>query len=124
MKVLIVDDEIDILELLEQECREKRFAVATASNGRHAVKAVEQLGPFEVLITDINMPQMDGIELISWMEKNAPQTKIIVMTASIAANSRFHLAPEYHLVMKPFRLEDITGKLETWRRQHNARQET
>ncbi len=61
-KILVVDDEPDILEILSYNLRKEGFQVQTANNGEEGLKAAHQMNP-DLIILDIMMPQMDGIEL-------------------------------------------------------------
>jgi two-component system alkaline phosphatase synthesis response regulator PhoP len=61
-KILVVDDEPDILEILSYNLRKEGFTVQTANNGEEGLKAAQQMNP-DLIILDIMMPQMDGIEL-------------------------------------------------------------
>jgi len=74
-RVLVVDDEKDYLKLMAGHLERKGFAVETAENGRVALEVLESSGPFEVMVVDLMMPEVDGIELIrrarkmdSWLE--------------------------------------------------------
>ena len=61
-KILIVDDEIDILEFLSYNLRKEGFEVVTASNGADALKIANETRP-NLIILDIMMPEIDGIEV-------------------------------------------------------------
>ena len=78
-RILIVDDNEDnrltIAKLLELE----GYEVATAAEGEEALKAQEK-EPFDVLITDIFMPDKDGVETIREFHQKYPQTRIIAMS--------------------------------------------
>jgi CheY-like chemotaxis protein len=80
--VLIVEDEktfqltlLDGLRKYEQDLR-----VLTAENGRIAKEILETL-PVDLIVTDLKMPEMDGIELLAYIRKNHPYVPVIVMTA-------------------------------------------
>ncbi|HFA50789.1 MAG TPA: response regulator transcription factor, partial [Bacteroidetes bacterium] len=62
IKILIVDDEPDILEILSYNLRKEGYQVFTAKNGASAVKKAEEVMP-TLIILDIMMPQMDGVEV-------------------------------------------------------------
>lgn len=81
LRILIADDHqmmIDgIISLIRHE---KQFqVVATALNGKEALEKTEKLKP-DVLLADISMPEMDGIELTKYVRKNLPAIKIIILT--------------------------------------------
>lgn len=80
--VLIVDDEESLLLSIEEgfEGSEDKFEVVTAHNGKEAVAVLESM-PVSLVVTDIKMPEMDGIELLTYLKNNFPQIPAIVMTA-------------------------------------------
>lgn len=67
-KILIIDDEPDILEFLSYNFRKKHFAVSTANNGIEGIEKAETEKP-ELIISDILMPEMDGIEMCKEIRK-------------------------------------------------------
>ncbi len=80
--VLIVDDNINIadtLRLILSGCM-RDVSFRTAANGREAVEIL-QSRPVDLILTDINMPVMDGYELIEYRNKNYPRVPLVVMTA-------------------------------------------
>ncbi len=81
-KVLIVDDEKSFLLSLQDGLRvhADKFSIVTAENGQEAV-ALLQKSFFDLLITDLEMPEMNGFELLAWVSRNVPQLPVIVMTA-------------------------------------------
>jgi two-component system, OmpR family, alkaline phosphatase synthesis response regulator PhoP len=81
-RILIVDDEPDILEFLSYNFRKKNFIVSTALNGFEGIKAAEKAQP-DLIISDILMPEMDGIEMCNAMRKKEKFkfTPLIFLTA-------------------------------------------
>jgi len=61
-RILLVDDEFDMLDMLGEVFRENGYAVETAENGIEALRVLAR-GSFDLLLSDINMPQMKGFEL-------------------------------------------------------------
>ncbi|MBI3999734.1 MAG: response regulator [Candidatus Omnitrophica bacterium] len=80
MKLLIVDDEIEICDFLKSFFEERNYEVKTASSGRAALTAVEQFKPSIVLL-DIKMPGMDGTQVLETIKKKFPRIKVIMVTA-------------------------------------------
>ncbi|MFD1957687.1 response regulator [Paenibacillus thailandensis] len=81
-KLLLVDDEPEVTEGLTVEIDWERLGfteVQTAGNGREAMELFEKLEP-DVLITDISMPFMNGMELTEWVKRTYPITRIILLT--------------------------------------------
>ncbi|MCC6723469.1 MAG: response regulator transcription factor [Saprospiraceae bacterium] len=81
-KILVVDDEPDILEILSYNLRKEGFTVQTANNGEEGLKAAQQMSP-DLIILDIMMPQMDGIELCRQLRSTPAfdETLIAFLTA-------------------------------------------
>ena len=77
-KIMIVDDEIEILDILKIFLS-KDYEVITAENGLEAMKKFSIENPV-IIITDINMPHMSGMELLKAVKETSPYTEVIVMT--------------------------------------------
>ncbi|MDF1592753.1 MAG: response regulator [Desulfobacterales bacterium] len=80
-KVLIVDDDPIFLDRLREELQKYvgQFRLVTATNGAEAIEIMEK-ERISVLITDLDMPQIDGLELLAHMRKHRPQIPCVVMT--------------------------------------------
>lgn len=81
-RILIVDDEVDILDLLEYNLKKEGYEVLRSTNGEDALKVVERIKP-DMVILDIMMPKMDGIETCRRMRQlpGAEQIAIVFLTA-------------------------------------------
>lgn len=117
MKILAVDDEPFILELLPKFARKLGFAdVGTASSGEEALAAISQADPaYDCFLVDINMPQMDGIELVSRI-RDLPahrKTPIIMLTAMVERNyvERAFRVGATDYATKPFDLVELGARL-------------
>jgi signal transduction histidine kinase/CheY-like chemotaxis protein len=77
--ILIVDDEPAILKLVKDILRPTGYLVNTAANGKEAMAAL-QVHPYDLVITDMVMPQMGGMELVQYLRLNHPDTLVIVFT--------------------------------------------
>ena len=80
IRVLIVDDETGVRNVLEQVLQEEGFQTVQASDGRQALALFED-NPFELVITDIVMPEMDGIELLQAIKQRSASTQVIIITS-------------------------------------------
>ena len=102
-KVLIVDDEEAIRNLLRLTLEEEGFDVQVAFNGKEAVEKLKTES-FEVLLTDIKMPIMDGIELLKMARELNPEIAAILITGfpgiDTVRDARRLLAFDY--IVKPF----------------------
>lgn len=80
-KILIVDDEPSASDYLRLLLEQEGFEVRTTANGLEALIALET-NPFELVISDLRMPQMDGLELLSHLKQRWPDLPVIVLTAN------------------------------------------
>ncbi|HUH64666.1 MAG TPA: HD domain-containing phosphohydrolase [Terracidiphilus sp.] len=79
-RVLFVDDEPQLLEALVRNLRSEHFDVFTAADGATALKMLRERGPFAVVVSDLNMPVMDGVTLLQNARKLAPDTVRVLFT--------------------------------------------
>ena len=80
-KILVVDDEKGIRFLLSEVLLNQGFEVCMAKDGQESLDQLEK-DNFDLVITDINMPRMDGIAMLKTMKKSGRREKVIVMTAN------------------------------------------
>jgi DNA-binding response OmpR family regulator len=80
MKILIVDDDPNILRLYKEELEEEGYTIVTASNGQEAIERFEQEDP-DLVTLDILLPDIDGIKLLRQMKEKKPRLPIIMSTA-------------------------------------------
>jgi DNA-binding NtrC family response regulator len=81
LKLLLIDDEADFLELLRRILARKGYDVTTASNGADGLRALQSTRDFDVVLTDLLMEGMTGIELLSHVKSEFPQLEVIILTA-------------------------------------------
>src|SRR2546427_6898281 len=79
-KILVVDDEQSMTQFLSIVLRKEGYQVTTVNNGRDALEKVKT-DNFDVVITDIKMPGMDGIQLLQGIKKHDPSLPVVIMTA-------------------------------------------
>jgi len=85
VKILVVDDETDLEVLIKQKfrkkIREQIYEFVFAVNGRHALEQLEQHNDVDIVLSDINMPEMDGLTLLSKLTENHALLKSIIISA-------------------------------------------
>jgi DNA-binding response OmpR family regulator len=113
-KILIVDDEADILHFLELVLRERGYEVETASGGAQALAAARNDAP-DLVLLDIMMPQMDGWEVLKLLRVD-PRTAAIpvaMVSARTDAKDRVQGLQEGALdyICKPFALDELLAKV-------------
>jgi two-component system response regulator PilR (NtrC family) len=110
--VLIVDDEPNIIEVLKMSITEDGMDVLTAGCGRDALNILRK-HEVDVVISDIRMPDLSGVELLREAEKFAPDAAFIMITAfstpETAIEALQYGACDY--ITKPFRMDDLRGAL-------------
>ena len=80
-KVLVVDDDCHVLSAFQRIFR-KFFVIDTALGGMVGLKVVSERGPFSVIVSDLKMPGMDGIQFLSQVRKIAPESIGIILTGN------------------------------------------
>jgi DNA-binding NtrC family response regulator len=81
MRILVVDDEIRILEMLRKGLAQMGgHSVETAAGGLEAIQKIDG-DTFDLILTDLKMPEMDGIELLKMIKGTRPEIMVILMTA-------------------------------------------
>jgi CheY-like chemotaxis protein len=113
LKVLVVDDEEDILEVIQDRLEAYGFTVATAGNGLEALKKLST-ERFDGIFLDVKMPEMGGIEALEQIRKSDTKIPIIIITSSSTREAAIEAmakgATEY--VLKPFEWEELKAKIE------------
>ena len=111
-KVLVVDDEPNIVELLTVSLKFQGFEVATATSGVDALEVAQDFQP-DAFILDVMMPGMDGFELLPKLRGLGFDGPVLFLTAKDAVEHRIHGltigADDY--VTKPFSLEEVITRL-------------
>lgn len=115
-KILVVDDEDDILHFLELVLQEKGYEVITASGGHEALTRA-QIDKPDLVLLDIMMPQMDGWEVLKLLRVDEETTRIPVamLSARIEAKDRVQGLQEGAIdyICKPFSLLELFEKIDT-----------
>jgi two-component system, NtrC family, response regulator PilR len=108
LRVLVVDDERSMREFLEILLKREGYQVKSAQNGLKAMEVFER-EPFDVVLTDLKMPGMTGIELLERVKARAPQTEVIVFTAYQTIETAIDAMQKgaFHYVSKPFKNEEL-----------------
>ncbi|MEE9220420.1 MAG: response regulator, partial [candidate division NC10 bacterium] len=79
-RILIVDDEAGMREFLSIFLEREGFQVESAQDGQEALEAAEK-APFDLIISDLRMPTMDGVRLLEGLREFQPEVPVILMTA-------------------------------------------
>jgi DNA-binding NtrC family response regulator len=107
-RILIVDDEQIVRESLANWLKEENYQVEAAENGPVALEKIKQ-APFQVVLLDLKMPGMDGIQVLTELKKDFPDIEVIIMTAYGSVNTAVEAikAGAYDYIVKPFDPEEV-----------------
>jgi DNA-binding NtrC family response regulator len=110
--VLVVDDELLIRETLAEYLGQEGYAVVTCESGEDALgRAEEQL--FDVVLCDVHLPGMDGLELLDRLQRVSPETFVLLITAYATVESAVEAFQRgaHDYLMKPILLDEVLGKI-------------
>ena len=112
MRLLVVDDEPSLRELLSMALRYEGWDVRTAEDGRHAVSEARDFRP-DVVVLDVMLPDFDGLEVLRRMRSERPDLPVLFLTARDAVEDRINglTAGGDDYVTKPFSLEEVVARL-------------
>ncbi len=110
-KILIMDDDEQVLSLLSRSMERAGFAAATAVNGREGQRLLEKQ-PFDLVITDLIMPEKEGMETISYIKRQFPEMKIIAISGGGRIGPETYLPAALELgadlaFAKPFAMDEL-----------------
>jgi two-component system OmpR family response regulator len=123
LRVLVVDDEINIAELVSMALRYEGWEVRTAHTGSKAVAAAKDLKP-DAVVLDMMLPDFDGLEVLRRMRATQPDLPVVFLTARDAVEDRIAglTAGGDDYVTKPFSLEELVARLRALMRRAGAQQ--
>lgn len=107
-RVLVVDDELSMREFLEIFLNKEGYEVTTAAGGAEACELVDK-EQFDLVVSDIKMPGVDGIEVLRKVKKVDPRTEVIMITAFASHETAVETMKEgaYDYITKPFKVDEI-----------------
>ena len=108
VKILVVDDEVNLLQSLSDVLKRKGYSVATAQNGLEALEKLKERY-FNMAIVDFKMPKMGGMELLEVMKERYPQTPVVILTGYGTIKSAVNTMKKgaYNYLIKPFSPDEI-----------------
>lgn len=114
LKVLIADDEIEFAETLVARLELRNFSATMVNSGKAALTAIEQQKP-DVLVLDLKMPDLDGLEVLADLRESTPQLAVIILTGhgSFEAGKQGMELGAYDYIMKPVDLNLLIKKIES-----------
>ncbi len=111
-KILLAEDDNDMRRFLVKALEKAGYKVASFDNGASAYDRLRE-EPFSLLLTDIVMPEMDGIELARRATELDPDLKVMFITgfAAVALNSDSQAPKDAKVLSKPFHLRDLVDEV-------------
>jgi two-component system cell cycle response regulator CpdR len=113
VRILLAEDDVDMRRFLVKALQNAGYSVASFDNGLSAYNRLRE-EPFELLLTDIVMPEMDGIELARRATELDPEIKVMFITgfAAVALNPDNHAPKDARVLSKPFHLRDLVNEVQ------------
>ena len=107
-KALVIDDDAATLDLMKFNLEAEGFEVTTAERGEKGIKLVEE-NDFDIILTDLNMPDFDGIEMVRRCKELSPETEIIMITGFSSTEKAVEAtkAGAFYFLEKPVEFEEL-----------------
>jgi DNA-binding NtrC family response regulator len=108
LRVLILDDEAIVCKRLQPYLEKKGYQVEAFYQSRHALREFMK-NPFQIVVTDLKMKDIDGMQFLNEVKKKSPETEVIVITgfASMETAKQSFKNGVFDFLAKPFRPEEI-----------------
>jgi len=108
VRVLVADDEQDLVAILKKVLEEEGHTVVTATNGREALAVADREQP-DLILVDLTMPDISGLEVLRSLREHDPDSRVIIMTAFATAETAVEAMRQGALdyLIKPFSLEEL-----------------
>ncbi len=112
LKVLVVDDEDDFRETFLKRLQKRNLDVSGAESGEKALELLDEK-PFDVVILDVKMPGMDGVETLREMKRKRPLMEVIMLTAHASVESGIEgmKLGAFDYIMKPADIDELMDKM-------------
>ena len=113
MSVLLVDDEKDFLEVLTKRLRKRKLRLVAANSGAEAIRTVQDT-PIDVVVLDMRMPQMDGLQTLREIKQINPGVEVIMLTghANVETAVEGMELGAFDYLIKPVDIDELLYKLQ------------
>lgn len=114
IKILVVDDVADVRNQLARVLARRGYHAVTASDGRKAIGLLSRDPDIDLVVTDIDMPDVNGHELLAWIRENRPELATVMITTLPGSDVMFDAYDEGadYFISKPFRATTVTNIVE------------
>jgi len=111
--VLLVDDEVDFVETFSERLQMRNLEISKAFSGKEALKVLKKNQTIEVVILDVKMPGMDGIEALAEIKKRYPLVEVIMLSGHSTVESAIEGMKKgaFDYLMKPCEMDQIITKV-------------
>jgi two-component system cell cycle sensor histidine kinase/response regulator CckA len=114
--IVVVDDEEEVRRVIGRLLESSGYTVLEATNGEHALQVMqEHHAPVDLLISDINMPEMDGLELVGFLRDAYPNLRALLVSGQSAeylVANRDRIPEATHFLAKPFELDTLRARVQ------------
>lgn len=110
-RVLVVEDDVSLVELLEKQLEQLGYLATSVTTGGEALYRAEE-EPFDLIILDLNLPDMDGVEVAEWLQGRS-EASILILTARGDVDSRVEglYAGASDYLTKPFSMHELAARV-------------
>jgi len=124
--VLLVDDEVEFIETFSERLKMRDLEILEAFSGKEALEVLKENKSVEVVILDVKMPEMDGIETLTEIKKQFPLVEVIMLSGHSTVESAIEGMKKgaFDYLMKPCDMDQIIAKVSdavTKKRQHEEK---
>lgn len=106
-KILVVDDDEEVRVVVAEFLEDFGYSVVQADGGKSALRLLEEIPSLQLIISDIRMPDMSGIELTDLATARKADLKVILISGYFVAQQVMH-----HLLCKPFRMQELKAAVQ------------
>ena len=112
--IMLVDDEVSFVETMAKRLGMRNMETISAFSGEDCLEALKSHQTLDVVVLDVEMPGMDGIETLKQIKKEFPLIEVIMLTghATVESGIRGMKLGAFDFLMKPCDIEELVGKLE------------
>lgn len=115
MKILVVEDEFNLADIIASKLREEKYDVDISLDGEDGLNNALS-GIYDLIILDIMLPKIDGIEILKELRKNNVESKVIMLTSKSLLEDKLigfkNGANDY--ITKPFHIEELIARVNVW----------
>jgi len=113
-KVMLVDDEVPFVETMTKRLSKRDLHIVSAFSGQEALERLDKTRNIEVVILDVKMPGMDGIEALKEIKKSHPLVEVVMLTADATVETAIEgmKLGAFDYLMKPCDIEVLLSKVE------------